>query len=131
MIVLDTHAWIWWASSPERLSRRAGKAVDKAVSDGELYISSISAWEVALLAERGRLQLTMPVEEWIALSEGLPFVNFVPVDNSIAVRSVQLPGRLHNDPADRIIISTSISLGAAVVTMDKKIRNYSHVNAIW
>lgn len=84
-----------------------------------------------MLAEKGRLQLTMPVQEWIAVSEGLPFVTFVPVSNNIAIRSVQLPGKIHNDPADRIIISTAISLGAELITMDKKIRNYSHIKAIW
>jgi len=131
MIVLDTHAWVWWASSPELLSAKARKAVEQAVADGAFYISSISTWEVTMLAEKGRLRLTMPVKEWIAISEGLPFVTFVPVNNNIAIRSVQLPGRLHNDPADRIIISTSISMGATLVTMDKKILNYSHVKALW
>ena len=65
MIVLDTHAWVWWVSDPERLSARAREAVDQAAKEGELYISSISVWEVALLAERGRLRLAMDVSEWI------------------------------------------------------------------
>jgi PIN domain nuclease of toxin-antitoxin system len=131
VIVLDTHAWVWWASSPELLSSKARKVIEKAVVDKEFYISSISAWEVAMLAEKGRLQLSMPVQDWIAVSEGLPFINFVPVNNNIAIRSVQLPGKLHNDPADRIIIATTISLGAALVTMDEKILRYSHVKALW
>jgi PIN domain nuclease of toxin-antitoxin system len=131
VIVLDTHAWVWWASSPELLSAKARKAIEQAVIGRAFYISSISAWEVAMLAEKGRLQLTMPVKEWIAVSEGLPFVTFVPVNNNIAIKSVQLPGKLHNDPADRIIISTAISLGAVLVTMDEKIRSYSHVKALW
>ena len=131
MIVLDTHVWVWWASSPELLSAKAKKAIEHAVVDKELYISSISSWEVAMLAEKGRLQLTMAVQDWIAVSEGLPFVSFVPVSNNIAIRSVQLPGKIHNDPADRIIISTAISLGAELITMDKKILNYRHIKAIW
>jgi PIN domain nuclease of toxin-antitoxin system len=131
MIVLDTHAWVWWASSPELLSAKARNVIKQAVDANALYISSISAWEVAMLTERGRLQLTMDVKDWIAVSEGLPFVTFVPVSNNIAIRSVQLPGKIHNDPADRIIMSTAISLGAALVTMDKKILNYSHIKAIW
>ena len=53
-------------SDPERLSARAREAVDQAAKEGELYISSISVvWEVALLAERGRLRLAMDVSEWI------------------------------------------------------------------
>lgn len=131
VIVLDTHVWVWWASSPELLSAKAVKVIKQAVDANAVYISSISAWEVALLAERGRLRLTMEVRDWIAVSEGLPFVTFVPVSNPIAIRSVQLPGKIHTDPADRIIISTAISLGAELVTMDKKIQNYSHDKTIW
>ena len=105
MIVLDTHAWVWWVSDPERLSARAREAVDQAAKEGELYISSISVWEVALLAERGRLRLAMDVSEWIGYCEALPFLNFVPVNNRIALLQVRLPKPLHADPADRIIIT--------------------------
>ncbi len=76
----------------------------KQPSKRNIYISSISAWEVAILVSRGRLKLTMPANDWVAASEALPFFDFVPVSNSIALKSVQLPDSLHNDPADRIII---------------------------
>lgn len=78
-----------------------------------------------------RLQLTMDVQDWLAKCEALPFFNFLPVDNAIFVKSVFLPGRLHADPADRIIIATALSKGIPVVTRDKKIRNYSKVKTIW
>jgi PIN domain nuclease of toxin-antitoxin system len=96
-----------------------------------IYISSISAWEVALLAATGRLELTLGVQDWIAASEALPFFNFVPVDNAIFARSVFLPGPLHSDPADRVIIATAIMKGMPVVTRDEKIRKYSKVKSIW
>ena len=67
----------------------------------------------------------------VAASEAVPFFNFMPVSNSIAMKSVQLPGDLHNDPADRIIIATAVSLGAVLVTKDEKIRNYQHVKTVW
>jgi PIN domain nuclease of toxin-antitoxin system len=88
-------------------------------------------WEVAFLVMRNRLKLTMQVSDWIHKSELLPFMKFVPVTNSIALRSVNLPTPLHNDPADRIIIATAMSLGASVITKDEKIRNYPHVKSIW
>jgi len=131
MIVLDTHAWIWWVSNPEFLSEKAKQIIDEAVTNRNVLISSISTWEVAILASRGRLKLTMSPEDWVAASEALPFFDFVPVSNSIALKSVQLPGVLHNDPADRIIIATAISLGAVLVTKDEKIRNYEHVKTVW
>jgi PIN domain nuclease of toxin-antitoxin system len=131
MIVLDTHAWIWWVSSPACLSETAKRIIDEAVTGKNLFISSISAWEVAILVSRGRLKLTMSITDWVAASEALPFFNFVPVSNSIALKSVQLPGAIHYDPADRIIIATAVSLGAVLVTKDEKIRNYQHVKTAW
>jgi len=131
MIVLDTHAWIWWVSSPEYLSETAKQTIDEAATGKNIFISSISAWEIAILVSRGRLKLTMKPADWVAASEALPFFDFVPVSNSIALKSVQLPGILHNDPADRIIIATAVSLGATLVTKDEKIRNYPHVKTVW
>lgn len=80
---------------------------------------------------RGRLQLTMDVAAWVAKSEALPFVHFIPVDNAIALKSVQLPGPLHPDPADRIIIATALTLGFPLITRDEKIARYPHVLTIW
>jgi len=77
------------------------------------------------------LKLTMSAGDWVAASEALPFLNFVPVSNNIALKSVGLPGALHNDPADRIIIATAVSMGAILVTKDEKIRNYPHVKTVW
>jgi len=131
VIVLDTHAWVWFVSNPELLSRTAKEAVDASIEKKEVFVSSISAWEVALLVGKGRLKLTMDVIEWIGKSEKLPFLTFLPVDNAIAVRSVALPEPLHQDPADRIIIATAITIGAPVVTKDQKILDYPYAKGIW
>ncbi len=131
MIVLDTHAWVWFISNPELLSKRAKRYVDAAVEEKAVMISSISVWEVALLIAKKRLILTLELNDWIAKSEMLPFFKFIPVDNSVAIKSVNLPQPLHSDPADRIIIATAISLGAPIVTKDEKILNYSQVQTIW
>jgi PIN domain nuclease of toxin-antitoxin system len=101
------------------------------MAEGEICISSISAWEVAILVKKGRLDLTMSAEDWIARSEALPFLRFIPVDNRIALKSANLPGQLHDDPADRIIIATTIMLGGTLVTKDGKIRKYAQVRSIW
>jgi PIN domain nuclease of toxin-antitoxin system len=131
MIVLDTHAWLWWVSDPELLSATARKFIEQAVEAESVHISSISAWEVAMLVDRGRLELTMAVEDWVAKSESLPFFNFVPVTNAIALKSVALPAPLHHDPADRIIVATAMALGATLVTRDEKILAYPHVKTAW
>ena len=131
MILLDTHAWVWWVNDPRELSPAARRATESAREEGTIYVSSISAWEVALLVVKGRLQLTMDVEDWIARSEALPFLSFIPVDNRIAVRSTSLPGTLHSDPADRIIIASALTLGTSIVTKDEKIKRYRHVKTVW
>jgi PIN domain nuclease of toxin-antitoxin system len=131
VIVLDTHVWIWWLSDPGKLPGRARKAVMEAASDQAIYISSISVWEVALLASRGRLTFSMDAQDWITKSEALPFLHFVPLDNAIAVRAVRLEEPFHKDPADRIIVATAITMGAPVVSSDAKIQKYPHVKSIW
>ncbi|MBN1422573.1 MAG: type II toxin-antitoxin system VapC family toxin [Planctomycetes bacterium] len=131
MIVLDTHAWVWFLSDPERLSGRAREVISAARESAEILVSSISAWEVALLVRRKRLGLSLDVADWIARAEALPFLRFIPVDNGIAIGSVLLPPPIHADPADRIIIATAISLRSPVVTKDAKIRRYRHVETIW
>jgi PIN domain nuclease of toxin-antitoxin system len=131
LIVLDTHAWIWWVASPERLSPSAKQRIDNEAEKAPILVSSISAWEVALLVKKGRLELTMDVEDWIAKSESLPAFRFIPVDNRIAVLSSYLPGELHEDPADRIITATALTLGATLITKDQKLQDYPHLETFW
>jgi PIN domain nuclease of toxin-antitoxin system len=131
MIVLDTHVWVWLVSNPELLSEKAKKKIDGSLKEKLIFISSISVWEVALLSQKGRLALTVDLDEWVARSELLPFFNFIPVDNEVAMKSVQLPEPLHNDPADRIIIATARNIGATLITKDEKILRYPHVKAAW
>ena len=131
MILRDTHVWLWWLSDPRRLTRRARAAVDAAVADEAVLVSAISVWEVAMLVERGRLRLRMPVEDWIARSEALPFITFIPVDNAVAVRSVNLPAPLHPDPADRMIVATALLQGCPLVTKDHKLHAFRPIECIW
>lgn len=131
MIVLDTHAWLWWLSNPEKLSPAAAQAISSGVRDQGIIISSISSWEIAMLVARGRLELAADHRDWIGKTEGLPFVHFVPVDNIIALRAVDLPGDFHSDPADRIIVATAMTMALPLVTRDDRIRNYQHLQTIW
>jgi PIN domain nuclease of toxin-antitoxin system len=131
VIVLDTHAWVWWVSGSQPMSRQARTALQRGMNEGSIRVSSISVWEVAQLVARGRLELTSDVADWVAKSESLPFVQFVPVDNRIAIRAARLPGRLHADPADRLIVATTLALGATLVTKDERLRRYAHVETLW
>ena len=132
LIVLDTHVLVWWVTGQTtELSRKARTAIDKEAAGGEILVSAISAWEIAMLVERGRLQLTLDVEQWLDIVTDIDAVRFVPVNNRIAVKSVGLPGVFHKDPADRLIVATARDAAAPLVTADEKIRQYAHVATIW
>jgi PIN domain nuclease of toxin-antitoxin system len=111
---------VWWVNGGPELAARARRLVDAARAEGRLWVSAISAWEVALLAQRGRLALRIPVREWIARCEALDGLRFLPVDNAVAIRSVELAG-LHADPADRMIAASAEHLGAVLVTRDERL----------
>lgn len=132
MIVLDTHALVWWISEPKRVGAKARKLIESAVAGrSPMFVSSISIWEVAMLVAARRIELTFEVNAWIAHVEALPFLSFVPVDNRIAARAVQLANFAHKDPADRIIVATALGLGATLLTVDKQLRACAAVATAW
>ncbi|HEV3424137.1 MAG TPA: type II toxin-antitoxin system VapC family toxin [Paraburkholderia sp.] len=131
MIVLDTHALVWWVSADPTLSKKAKAAIERELVGGEIIISSISAWEIAMLVEREKLVLSMDVSSWLDTISAIEAVRFMPVDVEIATKSVDLPGEFHKDPANRMIVATARKLAVPLVTKDEKIRAYAHVKTIW
>ena len=131
MIVLDTHVLIWWVDGGVKLSRPATSAIKRAQAESEIMISSITAWEIAMLVERGRLTLTLDVSSWLSTVSRVSSVRFIPIDNPVAIGSVNLPGEFHQDPADRMIVATARRFGAPLVTHDRRIRSYPHVKTVW
>ena len=133
MIVLDTHVLIWWVNGDNHLSESARLAIERELKreDGQILVSSITAWEIALLVEKSRLALTMDVDEWLRTVARIEGVRFVPVDNEVAVHSVRLPSEFHPDPADRIITALARHHAVSLVTGDAKMRGYEFVKTIW
>jgi PIN domain nuclease of toxin-antitoxin system len=129
VILLDTHALVWWVSQTGGLSGPAQAAI--AASGADILVSSITAWEIAMLAQRGRIGLAMDVAGWLAEVGKIPGLKFIPVDNAIAVDAVTLPGEFHKDPVDRIIVATARKFTASLITADEKISAYQHVRTIW
>ena len=132
VIVLDTHALLRWLSNPERIPVKSRRLLDRAVKeDSAIAVSCISSWEIAMLTQRGRLELTMPVDTWLAHVEEIPWIQFVPVDNRVAVRSTQLDGFPHRDPADRLIVATTLVHNGTLVTADERLRSWKGVRTLW
>ena len=130
MLVLDTHILVWWLNGDKALSKKAANAIKDELKNGEIVISSITAWEIAMLVARGRIVLSMDVEQWLNTVALIERVRFYPVDNEIAVKTTELPGEFHKDPADRMIVATARKLGATLIAADEKILAYPHVKTI-
>jgi len=130
VIVLDTHAWVWYVDAPEKLGSAAREAIETARTTNQVYVSSISTWEVCMLSAKGRLSLAVPTAVWISRCEQLAFLRFMPVDNDIARLSVEACADMHGDPADRIIVATALYLGARLATRDTSIQACGIVDGV-
>ena len=97
MIVLDTHAWVWWTTDPDSLSEAQRQAIARN-EDDRIGVSAFSCWEVAKLCEYGRLDLPVGVAEWFRAALCYPGVSLLPLTPEIAVESTSLPGAFHRDP---------------------------------
>jgi len=128
VIVLDTHAWIWWAASPARLSARARAAIETA---GAIGVPAIGVWELAMLVAKKRLELDRDVLAWARQALALPRVALLPLTPEIAVASAALPAEFPGDPADRIVVSTALEHGAAVVSKDARLRGIAGLKTVW
>jgi len=132
VIVLDTHVLLWWVNGGRELTVSAKQAIKQELSDaGEILISSITAWEIAMLVDKERLSLAMNIDDWFAVVGRIEGVRFVPLDNELAIQSVTLPGEFHKDPADRMITALARRHSIPLITADAKIRGYRHVKTIW
>ena len=129
-LLLDTHAWVWWVTQPDKLSSRQRSAIERALraSREPLLISIISCWEVALLAQRGRLRFSIAAEAWLEQAAKLPRFETVPLTLRVvssAVRLTQL-----RDPGDQLVVATALERGARLVTSDARIADAELVPVI-
>jgi PIN domain nuclease of toxin-antitoxin system len=128
MIILDTHAWLWWSNESRKLSSKANGVIQETNIIG---IPAICCWEIAMLATKSRIELSMDVSDWIDLALNRPKVQLLPLTPAIAVMSTQLSGDFHGDPADRFIVATSLIHQSPLVSKYQKIQNWGGIDAIW
>lgn len=129
MILLDTHIWVWWINNSKELTTVQRNTIVKN-SSGGLALSVISIWEVAKLVEKERIILNMPVLEWIEKAIDYSGIKVYPLSSKIIVESTELKGEFHNDPADQLIVATSITENIPILTADSKILKYSYVKKV-
>ena len=132
-LLWDTCAAIWiYGKLP--ISPNAADALTAAARDGVAsYISPVTAWEVATLAARGRLQLLIRPERWFANLFEVAGVRLAEMSPDLLIASSSLPGRPPRDPIDRILAATARELGATLITRDRPLLDYGaqgHVSVV-
>jgi PIN domain nuclease of toxin-antitoxin system len=129
LIVLDTHAWVWWVGETGDLSAAAERAISEAEQVG---VCTISCWEVAMLVARGRLELTPNVERWVGAALAVPRVVELQLDARTATRAGGLDReKFPGDPADRIIYATALERGTRLVSRDTDITEFDQARVVW
>ena len=134
MILLDTHVLLWMTSDPKRLSKQAHEAIrharqDQARQHAGIAIATITLWELAWLAQNGRIVATGSLESF--LRETVARVILRPVSAEIVALAARLPKDFPKDPADRLIAATAMVEGMALVTADTAIRRAKVVDTVW
>jgi PIN domain nuclease of toxin-antitoxin system len=129
MVILDTHALLWWTLDPEKLSGKAASMCSEFEEHGA-YISSISIWKMGIKIRNGKLDIGMSIRDYTEKLKRLGSVEVLPVDELVWIRSLELEWE-HRDPADRAIVATALIKGLPLMTKDVIIRSSRLVQCIW
>src|SRR5690349_20765576 len=110
--LLDTCIWLWLLNGESPLVEAV--LLEQAARLGALWVSPISCWEVAMLVSRQRIHLAQPCRDWVEQALRAPRIQVANFSPKIAVESCFLPGVIHQDPADKIIVATARVLKATL-----------------
>lgn len=122
-IFLDTNAALW--SAQGTIAKSAARLIEAATERGELLLSPITAWEVALLAKKGRIHLALPAHDFIRALFDRAGVLTAQLTPTIAAAAAALPAAFPADPADRMIFASAQAYCADLVTRDRAILEFA------
>jgi PIN domain nuclease of toxin-antitoxin system len=126
-LLLDTCTFLWLATGDVALSSGARASIAEPLND--VYLSSISAWEVAIKYQLGRLPLPVPPERYVPERRVALHLEELEFDEAAACHTHLLP-QLHRDPFDRALVAQAIVQGLTLLTPDPAIRRYP-VPTLW
>ncbi len=121
-VLLDTHVILWWQCDDRRLGRAAREAI---ASADIVWVSTVSAWEVAIKCALGRLRLDEPFAALIAADD------FTELPIRLAhVASLEALPPHHSDPFDRMLVAQALAERATIVSHDRALESYG-AQMIW
>jgi PIN domain nuclease of toxin-antitoxin system len=124
-LLLDTHAWLWYAEGiAQRLPADAIARIEAKRRQSRLFVSTVSVWEIGMLQSKRRLSLSAAFNVWVERATSLPGLRLLPLDVESTVDSTRLPGAIHGDPADRFLIAIARVKSLRLMTADEKIIAY-------
>lgn len=126
-LLLDTHTFIWWANEPEKLSEKAVAACQD--NSNSLILSVVSAWEMQIKMQLGKLKISRPMEELIRTQQQANALQILPVELAHVLDLNNLPSH-HKDPFDRLLIAQANIEGATLVSVDPAFSSYG-VQLLW
>lgn len=128
MLLLDTCALIWLTEGGNRFSPSTRSLMQD--NAGALHVCAISAFEIALLVRKGRLEIPEAPDIWYADIMEYHGLNELPVTGAIAAQAAMFP-YIHNDPCDRIIMAAALKHGLDIVSADRIMPEYPGVTVVW
>lgn len=126
-LLLDTVTFLWLVAEPERLTPSVREAASEPAND--VYLSAVSAWEIAVKHAIGRLPLPEAPERFVPRERSRHGIDGLPLDEDSTLQLPRLPA-LHRDPFDRMLICQAITHGLVLATPDPEIARYP-VRTIW
>jgi PIN domain nuclease of toxin-antitoxin system len=126
-LLLDTHIWIWSVLEPHRLSARVARELTN--PENQLWLSSVSVWELLLLHRKRRIALDEGVEPWVRKTLDTLQLNEAPltIDVALELSAVNLP---HGDPADHFLVAAARVFGLTLVTADSVLLQEASVSTL-
>jgi len=122
-MLFDTCALLWVTLDPDSLTEEERNIALSDFEAGEAAVSSISFWEVGAKIKKNRIDIGMPLEEYIHKIHLFGGFEIIPVDEMIWMENIRLNWD-HRDPADRTIVATAGLRGIPILTKDMTIRAY-------
>lgn len=126
-LLLDTHAFIWWSSEPEKLSKKVLATIED--DENELILSVASIWEMQIKVQLGKLEITDPLEDLIAIYQRGNDLQILPVYLNHVLALETLPA-YHRDPFDRLLIAQASAEKLVIITKDQNFKEYP-VQMFW